>query len=58
MIGASGESKMADLMAYSGEAPEPTPVPRPTKSDDQIINEKINAAVRNAMHDIQPEPGP
>ena len=58
MIGASGESMMADLMAYSGEQPAPTARPRPTKSADQILNEKVNAAVRNAMRDVQPEPGP
>ena len=30
MIGTSGERMMADLMAYSGEQPDPTAVPAPT----------------------------
>ena len=35
MIGPSGERMMADLMAYSGEAPDPTATPAPTKTADE-----------------------
>ena len=35
MIGPSGERMMADLMAYSGEPPEPPPTPAPTLTPDE-----------------------
>ena len=53
MIGTSGESKMADLMAFSGEAPDPAATPAPTKSDDQILTGKVNAAVSRAMSRLE-----
>ena len=60
MVGEAGVIKAANLMA-SSDTPAgstPTPMPPPTKSDDQIITEKVNTAVRNAMRNMQPEPGP
>ena len=61
MIGASGESKMADLMAYSGEQPAPTAMPRPTKTAEQMIDERVRSAVAAAARNIEVpagEPGP
>ena len=61
MIGASGESKMADLMAYSGEQPAPTAMPRPTRTTEQMIDERVRSAVAAAVRNIEVpagEPGP
>ena len=53
MIGASGESKMADLMAYSGEQPAPTAMPRPTRTMEQMIDERVRSSVAAAVRNIE-----
>ena len=53
MIGSAGDSMMVDLMAYSGDAPDPTPTPRPTISPDQDLNNRVNSAVRAAVARIE-----
>ena len=61
MIGPSGGQKMANLMAYSGEQPAPTAMPRPTKTVEQMIDERVRSAVAAAARNIEVpagEPGP
>ena len=53
MIGSAGDLKKADLMAYSGEQPAPTAMPRPTRTMEQMIDERVRSSVAAAVRNIE-----